>query len=153
MRGQTSHQQQSTLRLCGSTSVRTIKRRLKLSRLEEFIIAFPGACNAPNPKGWGKWGHDAFKDELARKDSEHAKADGVSLHDRLLPAIAFTIAEGVDHEAAAFGLDLLKLCSLAHDGKNEEADELQAELEPVEANFPTINKLYTVQEARAGQWA
>jgi len=124
-----------------------------MSRLEDFVKGLPGACNAPNPNGWGKWNHDAFKAELARKDSEYAKDETVSLHDRLLPAIAFTIAEGVDYEAAAFGLDLLKLCSVAHDGRKEEAEAMASELRPIASDFPAVTKLYTVDEALQGQWA
>jgi len=124
-----------------------------MSRLKEFLIKFPGVCHAPNAKGWGRGNELMFQDELDRINSEFAKTDGVDLHDRLLPLAGFMIADGVDQDAAAFGLDLLKVCSLAHDGRMEEAQEIASELELVADNFPSITELFTVKEALSGQWA
>lgn len=124
-----------------------------MSRLREFLIKVPGACGAPNAAAWGKMNELAFDHELADKGSVFAKVDGVDLHDRILPAFGFTMADGTNYEAADFAMGLVKLASLAHDGKAEEAKVLAGELEAVATDFPDVTALYTVQEALQGQWA
>lgn len=124
-----------------------------MSRLREFLIKVPAACGAPNAAAWGKLNELAFDHELANKGSVFAKVDGVDLHDRLLPAVAFQAADGVDFDAAYFALGLLKVTSLAHDGKTEEAKVIAEELNSDASDFPAITALYTVEEALQGQWA
>jgi len=126
--------------------------------LKEFLIKIPAVCGAPNAEAWGKMNELAFDHEKANPDSVFAKRDGVSLEDRLFPAFGFLAHEDTNQDKADFAFNLLVLTSLAHDlskGSGDE-DEVQGPYEELSLDahlYPDVEALYTVQEARAGQWA
>jgi hypothetical protein len=130
-----------------------------MSRLREFFSKLPEACGVENAEAYGKMNELAFDYEVANKDSQFSRKAGVSASARLLPAFGFRVDPDHDQDAADYAFQLATLAEMAYSltkgiGDKQEVDMLAEELDTVEADFPAISALLTVQEASTmGQWA